>query len=267
MRFALLHAWILFCLALGLGQRSHARTLTGFLSTEAGSSFQPWGSEEHSAYLSLFGMATYRWNDDWRLSLQVPANQSLTDPVEFTLFDWALTASKTPIALNPSLSLVPSLGAVLPISTRSRLRESLRLGVRGGLRVLADFSRLPRLSWLGAFYELSATKAFHEFETATTGAVNQEYRFSQRLNLSAQATDHWSFSVDALRFSNLSYQRNFRNSFSITETVSYSASQALTVSAGISNEGDVLRANGIDSNLAIFDPTASRAFLSLSLAL
>jgi hypothetical protein len=158
-------------------------------------------------------------------------------------------------------------GVVLPTSERSRRRESLYFGARALARLSLQLSEKPGWSWLSAYYDLSVTKAFHEFETATTGAVNAEYRISQWINTSASLSDRWQLSVDLIRSSNLSYQGNFRHSFSITETLSYQLASGQTLSAGVSNEGDVLRANGIDSNLSIFDPVSSRGFISLTLPL
>lgn len=244
-----------------------ARRVSGVLFTEIGSNFYPWGSVDHSAYLSLFGVLGFRVNESWRLSVLAPASKSLSGLREFTLFDVALLAGYRALALGPYLLLMPQAGVVLPTSERSRKRESLYFGARGVLRVMSNFSSLPRLSWLSASYDLSLTRAFHEFETATTGAVNSEYRISQWINVSGSPSDSWRVSVDLIRSSNLSYQGNFRHSFSLTETLSYSLASGKMVSAGISNEGDVLRANGMDSNLSIFDPVSSRAFVSLMLPL
>jgi hypothetical protein len=247
------------------------RRVSALLFTELGSNFYPFGSADHQAYLSLFGVLGIRFNPEWRLSVLAPASKNLSGLREFTLFDVALLVGYRPLPLGPYLLLMPQAGVVLPTSERSRKRESLYFGARTVLRLMSNFSALPKLSWLSASYDLSLTKAFHEFETATTGALNSEYRISQWINVSASPSDSpgnsWRLSVDLIRSSNLSYQGNLRHSFSITETVSYSLASGKMISAGISNEGDVLRANGIDSNLAIFDPVSSRAFVSLMLPL
>jgi len=243
------------------------RRVSALLFTELGSNFYPWGSVDHQAYLSLFGVLGIRFNPEWRLSVLAPASKNLSGLREFTLFDVALLAGYRPLPLGPYLMLMPQAGIVLPTSERSRKRESLYFGARTVLRLMSNFSGLPKLSWLSSSYDLSLTKAFHEFETATTGALNSEYRVSQWINVSASPNDAWRVSTDFIRSSNLSYQGKLRHSFSITETVSYSLASGKMVSVGISNEGDVLRANGIDSNLAIFDTVSSRAFVSLMLPL
>jgi hypothetical protein len=235
------------------------------LSIEAGSNLLPWGSTDHAGYLGLFGMASRPMGTDWRLAVLQPANLDLTGQRELSVFDTTVLAQHRSHTLGPWMRLTPSLGLVLPTSRRSRLEDSLYLGARGVLRLSLDLTSRPQLSWLGGFLDLSATKAFHQYETRISGGVNQEYRFSGWLNLSASLGDRWQLSTDLIRSANLSYQGAIRNRFSITETLTYQLKSGRSVSLGHTNEGDVLRANGLDSNIAIYGAYSSRAFVSLAL--
>jgi hypothetical protein len=253
-------------LALLLASPIPAAAQTSYLlSLEAGSNLLPWGNADHSAYLGLFGVASRPLGAEWQISLLQPANQDLTEERRLVVFDTTVLAQHRAYSPSPLVRIAPSAGIVLPTSKRSRLEDSLYFGARGVLRVSADLSSIPALSWLGAFLDLSGTRAFHQYETRISGGVNQQYRFSGWINFSASLGDRWRLSADLIRSANLSYQGALRNRFSITETLSYQLKSGKSVSVGHTNEGDVLRANGLDSNIAIYGAYSSRAFISLAL--
>ncbi len=230
-----------------------------------GSNLFPVGTEQYSAGSSLLLIPSYQLSSDWSVGLLASAYKEVTDLREFTLFDPSLRISYRAIPLSPTVSVAPALWAALPVSERSRERDSLIVSVRPALRFAADFSKskLPVIQHSSVSWETGIARAFHQYSNSTTGAVNTAWRLSNWFNLYYGPGEKWFLSGDFIRNTGWSYQGVGRHSFSMGQTVGYRFTPSLTLSVGHTNEGDVLRANGLTSNIAIFDSTTSRVFTSL----
>ncbi|MBU6375394.1 MAG: hypothetical protein KGQ59_05320, partial [Bdellovibrionales bacterium] len=230
------------------------------------SNLYPMGSEAYSASSSLMLMPTYRVQPSWSVGMILSAAKDWNGEASFTLMDPVFKFSHQPSKLNSYLSISPSLGVVLPISERTRSRESMITAIRSSARFSADLAptRKNVLQNLSVSYELGISRAFHEFSTSSTGSVNTAWRVSNVANLSYAFDSKWSLSADFMRSIGVSYQGGVRHAFSAGESLNYDVDPRLSISVGHSNEGDVLRANGVDSNVSIFDSTSSRVFTSLT---
>lgn len=242
-----------------------ASRLRGVVIADFGSNLYPVGSEAHSAGSSVVLIPSYRISSDWTAGFIASAYKELTNFREFTFYDPSFRVSYRTIPLNPTVSVAPALWAVVPVTERTRERESLITSIRPALRFSADFSRskTPILRDTSLSWETGLARAFHRYSTATTGAVNTAWRLSNWINLYCAPGSHWFFSGEFIRNTGWSYQGASRHSFSMGQTIGYRINPELTVSVGHTNEGDVLRANGLTSNISIFDSTTSRVFTSL----
>lgn len=241
------------------------KRLRGALVADLGSNLYAAGSSESAINSSLLVTANYLLDQDWSLRAQASAAKDFTGYRDWTWFDPTLGLGHVPIQVNPYLKLMPGLTFTLPTTSRSRSRESLITAIRLNARWMADFSRLPRLSALSLSYDLSGSRAIHSYETATTGAVNTQYRLTHWVNAGWQISSRWSLSADFIRGTSWSYQGGARNTFSLGETLAYSWPSGVELSVGHTNEGDILRADGISTNLAVVDSEGSRIFVGLTI--
>jgi len=233
---------------------------------DVGSNLYPVGSEDHSANSSLVLLPSYNLNPEWNLGLVLSTAKDLTGMRQLTFFDPSIRIQHSAWKLNPFLSMTPILGVIVPASERSRERESLITAVRPSFRFVGDLSRVRKsvIRDVSVVYELAVSRAFHQFETSTTGSVNTAWRLSNWLSLGYNPDSPWSVSADFIRNTGWSYQGGARHSFSLGETLSYQVDPRFTISLGHTNEGDVLRANGLSSNIQVFDSTSSRVFTSFT---
>jgi hypothetical protein len=259
----------LFVPSAGFAQTETAPKPSKFRTTailDVGSNLYSVDSEEHSASSSLVLLPSYRLTPDWTLGLALSTAKDLTGMRQLTFFDPSVRIQHSALKLNPYISLTPTVGVIVPASERSRERESLITAIRSSLRFVGDLSRLrkPVIRDVSVVNELAVSRAFHQFETSTTGSVNTAWRLSNWLSLGYNPESPWSVSADFIRNTGWSYQGGMRHSFSLGETLSYQVDPRFSISVGHTNEGDVLRANGLSSNIQIFDSTSSRVFTSFT---
>ena len=233
---------------------------------DVGSNLYPVGSESHSASSSLVLVPSYRLHPNWTLGMTLSASKDWTGEGEVALLDPSIKLSRSAFTLNSIFSAAPAFGIVVPLSERTRDRESMLTAVRPSLRVNADLSRVKKsvIQDLSLMYELAVSRAFHQYSTSTTGSVNTAWRLSNYFSASYAISSKFSFSGEFVRASGWSYQGGARHSFSLGQSLNYDFDPRVSLSIGHSNEGDVLRANGLDSNVSIFDSNSSRVFTSLT---
>ena len=238
--------------------------LRTMMSLDFGSNLATLGTSDHAADMSVSIAPMYRLNEQWTAGVGVALIQVLTQEKNFLWSDASLRLNHSAIRISPYLNVMPTVSAILPITERSLQRESLITAVRGASRLMLDFSRVRALENASLSYELSAVRAFHQYQTATTGSVNTEYRLAQWVSAGYSLSDHWSISADFIRSSSWDYDGVDRHAFSLGETLIYSFGSGTSISMGLTNEGNVLRANGRDSNIAVIDSVSSRLFTSFS---
>lgn len=249
-------------LAAGVQKPSRFRTVA---ILDVGSNLYPLGSEPSALNSSILLIPTYRLSDDWSVGMIASAFKGWTDDRPFQLFDPSFRVNYRAVYLNPFLTVSPGVWMVLPVNERSRTRDSLMTAVRPTLRFATDTSKARSVSLRKAWasYEVGLSRSFHQYQTSTTGAVNTAWRLSNWVNAGYSLTSKWSLSADFIRNTAWSYAGGMRHSFSLGESLSYQYSPKVSLSIGHTNEGDVLRANGLSSNVSIVDPAGSRIFSSI----
>ncbi|MEN9723434.1 MAG: hypothetical protein RJB38_1420 [Pseudomonadota bacterium] len=232
---------------------------------DLGSNLLAGEASAQSVSSSLLLIPSYQISETWSAGAIVAALKNLSGWREFSLFDPSVRVMHAPLSLNPYLSVSPSFWAVIPVSERSLRSETLVTAFRPVLRFSGNFSRLRGEFWKQVFvsHEVGLSKAFHVYRTSLGGAPNTSWRLSNWLNAGYSWSSKWSFSIDFIRNAGWSYEGQARHSFSLGETLSYQVTPACSLSVGHTNEGDVLRANGLSSNIQIFDSVGSRFFTSV----
>jgi hypothetical protein len=160
--------------------------------------------------------------------------------------------------LSKVFSLSPAIGMTIPMNEDSIDRQSLVLGLRIGPRLSFDLSSqgLP----VSGFADVSIRRNFHEFQTTTAGTSNTMAAVVNRFNAGLGITKKLSVSADFIYNTGWTFLSNFKDSFELGEEISFSVNKNLSLSAGHSNSGGLLEANGQDSNLDIFDEQSSSVY-------
>jgi hypothetical protein len=173
-------------------------------------------------------------------------------------FDWEWSAPYV-------LTLRPSLSVVIPVSNISVKKTQLQTAVSGSLSfgIRPDGLASVRGGAWNVGLSISAGRNFHAYEEDINGVVLNKYSSNQGVSIGYTISD-LSFSFDYMNRSRWTYQGNIKQSFVISEEISYAINDNFYVSAGHTNDaGSVLKANGFESNIQIIDENNSGVYLTL----
>ncbi len=144
-------------------------------------------------------------------------------------------------------------------ASQKRDRLNGAIGVSNGIRFINPLVKIE--------YKLGLSKNFHEFNINAAGSPNVEYRLSNSLDINVPITQRLSISTVGIYRNGLTYGGFQRNLFSVDADINYDLNDKFSLNLGVSNDGDALKSNGIDSNISAYNENTSvvRAGLSLSL--
>ena len=110
---------------------------------------------------------------------------------------------------------------------------------------------------------VTAGRSFHTYEEDINGSVLNKYSSNQALSL-GYSISNWSFGLYYTNRSRWTYQGNIKQSFVLSQVISYSFNDNFYATVGHSNDaGSVLKANGFESNIQIIDENNSGVYLTL----
>jgi hypothetical protein len=180
--------------------------------------------------------------------------------------DTFLAITKPITEFNDYLNLTAKLNWYIPISKFSREEAYLSTAYRLALILGFDFG-FWKIPSLGGYARLDFLQNFHRSNTNAYGGSNYQY------NAFALGGVNWTFLKKfniALDFSYVkrwTYEGNIQDFYSSNQTLSYSITNKFNVGIGHALGGNILAVNGRDSNVALFDPEQSSAFLVFSFIL
>lgn len=163
------------------------------------------------------------------------------------------------------LTMSPSVSVVIPISDLSVKKNQLQTAVAGGLTfgIRPDGLAAEKAGSWNVAMAVTAGRSFHTYEEDINGSVLSKYSSNQALNL-GYSISNWSFGIYYTNRSRWTYQGNIKQSFVLSEGVSYSFNDNFYTTVGHSNDaGSVLKANGFESNIQIVDENNSGVYLTL----
>lgn len=164
------------------------------------------------------------------------------------------------------LSIKPTLTTVIPVSKRSRIKDQLQTALSVGLSTTLKPDGVTPNNNLGDWMlKLGVTggRNFHTYEEDINGRVLNKYSSNQTINLGYNLGD-WGLSAEYIHRVRWTYQGNIRESFGLSEELSYSINDHWGVAVGHSNEGPALKANGYESNFSLYDENTSSVYFSVS---
>lgn len=240
-----------------------ANTLSITAVTEISSTLHKFSDPNHSATASFWLAPGVRISENYKLSGLFIFDKELTDKRENNLRNGTLTLRRSSIPMGSIVKLSPAASLILPLDDDARDRQSLVLGIKLSPRFLFDLEKLG-VDFLSGHYQPSLTRNLHQFKTATTGSSNRAWAASNWLKLDFALWRKLTFSTSFVHSFLWTYEGNRTNTFSISEEIAWDVADNISIAAGHSNSGNAVKANGLNSNIDIFDPNSSTVYGSVS---
>lgn len=231
--------------------------------TEVSSSLHQFSDSRHSASASFWLAPSVRVSEHYSLSGLFILDKELTGEEKLSLRNAQLTARRTSISLSEELKFSPAATLILPLNEDARDRESLVLGIKLAPRLLFDLDAWG-LSPVSGHFQTSVTRNLHQFKTSTTGASNREWSWSNWLKFDFAIWRQLTLSTSAIYSYLWTYEGNQTGQFELSEEIAWDFSNWLSVAVGHSNSGNAVKANGLNSNIDVFDAENSIVYGSLS---
>lgn len=206
---------------------------------------------EREASTDLSFVATYKINELYNLSAKTALTQELNGPRNSAISDTTVGFGVKGIKINDQWITTHAMSAILPTSETSQERDRLRtaIAISNGVSYSGDL--------LKAKYSLGLSKNFHEFDQNAEGTFLNEYRITNLISLIVTVSDKFSVSVSGLYRISYTYDKIDRYGFGTFGDLNYAFKEDLFTNLGVSTEGNALKSNGVDSNINIYDDTAS----------
>lgn len=182
---------------------------------------------------------------------------------ETTFTNGRLALSRKPYDLAKGVTLAPRVSARLPFNDHALRADSFVTGFTAEGKLALDLTERGALP-LTLTGMLSATRNLHTFSTSTSGVSNSAWEMSEGVSLEYALGKRVTLFGTGTVSHTWSYEGNPRSIFEFGEGVQVELSQGVSVVVGHTNSGNTLRANGMDSNIALFDPNASSVYGSMS---
>lgn len=204
----------------------------------------------------------YKINDTFALSGAFSIIQASTEDKKPLASNTQIGLSMKGWNLNSSIQSVHGASLILPTSEVSQKTDKLlsAVGINSGLKMALH----PKFEMT---YRLGVTRSFHEFTINANGSANVEYRLSNSLNLKLNLTEKINVVTAGTYRIGRTYQGFERTDFTFDGDINYDAFENLSINLGTSNAGPALKANGVDSNISVYDEKSTiwRVGLSTSI--
>ncbi|AZZ37636.1 hypothetical protein CIK05_12805 [Bdellovibrio sp. qaytius] len=220
------------------------------------------GQYDKSASTALSFIPSAKLTDTTTLSLRTNFIKEDTGAKNFSMTNTTLRLSHKTAEITPELTWKNRLDGILPTNRESQLTDRLKgaVGVGTSLSYNNKNATLP-FTLAGS---LSAQRNFHEYDFNADGARNNQYGIIQGLTLDLEFTDSVTLSIAGNYRTAINYDNNSKYAYDTSIDLGYSLTENFGLSAGVSNGGNALKANGIDSNISFVDSKSSELNVAMN---
>jgi hypothetical protein len=213
------------------GKPTSMKNWTGALTLGRSNSLYLENGNSKAASWDYSGIWGYAWSPSWKSSAAISGYQDLKDSENS---DWAiasLTLSYSGFKLpRTSVAWIPTLSLGVPVS-RAQRSASFKGSVSTKLQALINPEILFSKKISVGFF-LGVNRNIHEFETAASGSVNNQYSSSQGFSLGWNFTDTLAFAFQYTHFNAWTYQGAMKETFSHNQELSYQMSPSWNLALG-----------------------------------
>jgi len=220
-------------------------------------------ADEHSANLSLQLAPSYKINKHLKTSAVFTAYKALDGEKELALSDAQVGAHLTSQKINSTLAYSADSLWVLPLSESSRKRTGLITShtLRPNLTIKLSEHIVSGLQLVA---RLGLTRHIHSFTTSTAGASNAQHALNPRIDIMYSPLSRWHFTAINSYSLAWTYQGTRYENFRFIQEMSFDLAKTTQLSLGHTNQGGALKADGMSSNIHIFNARSSLVYLSVN---
>ena len=172
------------------------------------------------------------------------------------------------------LVLTPTAKIILPLSHESKDIDKLQTATilsfnysispnhKKALRSVNQLDQYQSIANRFTYtFGFSVGRNFHQFEKTLDGESLSKYSSNQSLGIN-YSFKSFDISIDYSHKSRWTYQNQTRESYGISEEISYTFLKSWNVTAGHTNSGAALKPNGQDSNFSVYDEKQSIVYFT-----
>lgn len=221
---------------------------------EAASGIYSPGTYERQAQESIALMPSYRLTGTWKLNAMIFMfkDESGSGP-DNTGFDNTSVSLTSVQVLNSSVYWLSSFTGILPTNQQLRDDTSYEGTARAATGLMFD----NLLGGSSLRYMVSVERNIHGYTQAADGSYNLRDDLGQNLDFAVPLGRKFLIDMNFGYVVAQTYLDDLRTRFSAEVDLIWMVNRRWSVSIGTSNEGDALKPNGVDSNVALFDNTSS----------
>ena len=243
---------------------SAPRRFSSTATLSASSNLESPSVTEHQASMDFSLGPSYALNDTTSLGAGISISKDLTGEQDLSLLnDATVTVSRRLGKVVRGISASADITGVIPFSKESRQRDSLITSLTLRPSLSADLSEIGMRS-VKLGYGMGLTRHVHEYGIATSGKSNAQYGLSQRLSVSWNPTERLGLMMMGQLSNAWTYQWNLKQSFRFVQEISFDVSDTFSLSIDHQNQGPAVKADGVTSNIALFNSHASTVSFSVS---
>jgi hypothetical protein len=216
------------------------------------------GSRESSTDLLI--APSYKINSTFTAAAKGVVSKENSGARQTTVSNTQILLAMKGFEISEGIESLHTLIGVLPTNEESQKQDRLKgaFGTTNGLKFTSKYATIK--------YLLNVSKNIHEFTVNAEGKPNIEYRIGNTLDLTIPVTEKISLSSAGVYRYGRTYKGFERTGFEINADINYDVSKELSMNLGTSNDGNALKANGVDSNISAYDENILVTRLGLSLS-
>ncbi len=226
------------------------------------------GVFERQEELDYTFVPAYEFNSTWSMNALVIVTQDTLNTQDSVL-------SNTPVSLvmneftketrTSLFQLKGKLSGILPTDQNARVNQTFNGGFGIGEILVWDhpMSRLPTKFLLKQYF----TRNLHSYDVASDGSFNVEYLSATKMSFTLYLTQKFSVILKAEEDVGFAYHGEQASAFLTDAILSYDFNKIFSMNVGLANHGDMLVANGKDSNFSYFNDQSSQAHIGIGVNL
>lgn len=238
-----------------LNQITQKKNWGAVLQLSTSSNFKDPNSADVNSSTNLMIRPQVKFNEKYALAARTDITHTNIGAQDTQLGNTQVLLIRSPIEIADYTRLKLSAQGILPTDERLRKDDTFN----GGVGLIAGVDR----EWLLlgrdfiVEYSFNALKNSHQYETNASNQANLSYRVRNTVTAEYFLMKKISFSTTVYYQAGRTYQNALRTGFFVGEDLSYYASEKLIFNLSHSNLGNALAANGMDTNIRLYDQASS----------
>ena len=209
------------------------------------------GDINQTSYTNFTIIPSYKITDKLTTSARTDISKYHTQDENTEMSNTRIRFSHATAKLTDQISWSNRFDGFIPTNRKDQLTNRLitATGIGTSLKYAGDITT--------ATLALGLRRNYHEFDYSITGEPLNEYSVAQALVLDFNMTEELSLSIEGTYIMARTYQNAERYNFETGISLGYQITKNFSAAVGLSNGGNALKANGVDSNIEFLNEKSS----------